>query len=196
MADDRPRDRPETWEVRASEDVWRGDAPFSVRRDLVVAPGSPESFGRLVLQHPGAVVVLAVDDQDVALVLSQYRHPVGMSLVELPAGLLDVPGEDPIVTAQRELVEETGVRAARWTHLLSTYSSPGLSSELIHYFLAEELVEVPDRDGYEPTHEEAHMTVHRVPVADLVGAVLAGELADGPLAQAVLAYACRRPGRE
>jgi ADP-ribose pyrophosphatase len=191
-----PRDRPEAWDVRSSQDVWRGDAPFSVRRDLVVAPDSDEEFGRLVLEHPGAVVVLAIDADGSALVLAQYRHPVGRVLVELPAGLLDVPGEDPIVTAQRELVEETGVRAARWTRLLSTYSSPGLSSELIHYFLAEELVEVPDRDGFELTHEEAHMTLHRVPVSDLVRSVVAGELADGPLVQAVLAYALREPARE
>lgn len=196
MSEHPARDRQEHWEVRASEEIWDGAAPFSVRRDLVVAPGSDEAFGRLVLQHPGAVVILAVDADQRALVLSQYRHPVGMSLVELPAGLLDVPDEAPLATAQRELVEEGAVRAGRWTPLLSVYSSPGLSSELIHYFLAEELSHVPARDGYRPVHEEAHMSVHWVPVADLVAAALAGDLADGPLVQAVSVYALRQAGAE
>ena len=190
------RDQPERWEVRSTEEVWSGQAPFSVRRDLIVAPGSDEEFGRLVIEHPGAVVILAIDTQERALVLSQYRHPVGRRLIELPAGVLDVPGEEPVVTAQRELVEEAGVRAARWAHLLSVYSSPGLSSELIHYFLAEGLVEVPDRDGYQPVHEEAQMTQHWVPVADLVRQAMSGRLEDGPLVQAISAYALLRAASE
>ena len=192
MAAEPLSDRPEAWEVRESEQVWHGVGPFAVRRDLIVEPGGDEPFQRLVLEHPGAVVVLAVDEDDLALVLAQYRHPVGKRLLELPAGLLDVPGEGPRATAERELVEEGGLRAGRWTHLLSAYSSPGISSELIHYFLAEELVEVSDRDGYQPAHEEAHLSLHRVPVDELIHAALSGHLSDGPLVQAVLAYALRR----
>ena len=188
-----PEDRPEQWPVHEVERIWQGGAPFSVRRDLISAPAGPgERFGRLVLEHPGAVVVLAVDDAERALVLEQYRHPVGARLVELPAGLLDEPGEDPLEAAVRELREEGLLLAERWTRLLSTYSSPGLSSERITYFLAEGLAAAPDRGGFEPEHEEADMTTAWVPVADLLAGVLAGRFADGTLAQAVMAYTLRR----
>lgn len=182
-------DRPEQWPVHVEEKVWDGAAPFSVRRDLVSAPGAPDDrFDRLVLKHPGAVVILAVDEQQQALVLHQYRHPVAMRLVELPAGLLDVVGEDPVEAARRELREEGLVVAGRWTHLLTTYSSPGLSSEKIEFYLAEDLGPAPDRGGFVPRHEEADMTVSWAPVRDLLQGVLEGRLTDGPLGQAVMAY--------
>jgi len=142
-----------------------------------------------VLEHPGAVVILAVDEQERAFVVRQYRHPVGHRLVELPAGLLDVPGEDPRVAAERELREEAQLVAEEWTHLLSTYSSPGLSSEQIHVYLARGLGEAPDRGAdFELHHEEADMTSEWVPVADLLDGFLAGRLANGPLGHAVLTY--------
>jgi 8-oxo-dGTP pyrophosphatase MutT (NUDIX family) len=188
-----PHDSPESWPVHEVEHVWKGQAPFSVRLDTISRPGEPGTeFARLVLEHPGAVVVLAVDDDGRALVLRQYRHPASLRFVELPAGLLDVEGEEPRATAERELREEGLVLAERWTPLLSTYSSPGLMSERVHYFLAEGLSEAPDRGGFDPEHEEADMTVHWVPVLDLVDGVLDGRLADGPLAQAVMAYTLRR----
>jgi ADP-ribose pyrophosphatase len=187
------RDTPESWPVHRVEQVWDGAAPFSVRLDHISTPtDSGEPFGRLVVDHPGAVVVLAVDEQERALVLEQYRHPVSHRLVELPAGLLDEPGEDPQEAAERELREEGLVLAERWTRLLSTYSSPGLVSERVTYFLAEGLSTAPDRGDFEPQHEEAHMDVRWAPVRDLVVGVLDGSLGDGPLAQAVMAYALRR----
>jgi 8-oxo-dGDP phosphatase len=191
MADalERPADRPESWPVHEVEKVWNGPAPFSVRRDIISVPGRPdERFGRLVLEHPGAVMVLAVDDEDRALVLEQYRHPAQTRFVELPAGLLDVEGEDPVVAAQRELREEGLVVAERWTHLFTTYSSPGLSSERIGFYLAEGLSAAPDRGGFEPAHEELDMTVGWVPVDELVDGVRDGRITDGPTAQAVLGY--------
>jgi 8-oxo-dGDP phosphatase len=182
-------DRPESWQVHEVERIWDGPAPFSVRRDLISAPGrSDERFGRLVLEHPGAVVVLAVDDQRRALVLHQYRHPALLRFVELPAGLLDVTGEDPLAAAKRELQEEGLVLAERWTHLMTTYSSPGLSSERISYYLAEGLTPADDRGGFEPAHEELDMTLEWVPVEDLLDGVREGRVTDGPTAQAVLAY--------
>lgn len=181
-------DVPEQWPVAAREDIWSGQAPFSVRRDQISAPDTDDTFGRLVIEHPGAVVVLAVDDDRRALVISQYRHPVGMRFIELPAGLLDQPGEDPVVAAQRELLEEGALTADRWSHLLSTYPSPGLSSERIEIYLAEGLTHVPDRGGFQLHHEEAHLTMHWVPVADLLAGVLSGAMTDGPLGQAVMAY--------
>ena len=186
-------DRPESWPVHDVERIWNGGAPFSVRRDLISAPHRPdEQFGRLVLEHPGAVVILAVDEDERVLVLHQYRHPAAMRFVELPAGLLDEPDEDPVSAARRELQEEALLLAERWTHLFTTYSSPGLSSEKIAYYLAEGLGAAPDRGGFEPAHEEADMTTHWVPVDELVQGVRDGRITDGPTAQAVLAYALFR----
>jgi 8-oxo-dGTP pyrophosphatase MutT (NUDIX family) len=181
----------ESWPVERSEDLYRGGAPFAVRRDLVRSRDGGEAFWRVVVEHPGAVVILAVDDEERALVLRQYRHPTGMRLVELPAGLLDKPGEDPVQAAKRELLEEAGVEAAEWLHLDTLHQSPGIMSERIEIYLARDLREVPDRAGFEPEHEEADMTVHRVPVDDLVEGVLAKRLTDGPLATAVLTYVVR-----
>lgn len=189
MTSERLSDSPQSWPVHEVEPVWSGPAPFSVRRDTVSAPAVPEeTFGRLVLEHPGAVVILAVDDDDRAMVLHQYRHPVGRRLVELPAGLLDVEGEDPLEAARRELREEALLVAQRWTELFTTYSSPGLSSEAITYFVAEGLSEAPDRGGFVPAHEEADMSVEWVPVEDLLDAVWSGRVQDGPTAQALLGY--------
>jgi 8-oxo-dGTP pyrophosphatase MutT (NUDIX family) len=192
-------DEPQSWPVHSSEDIWRGSAPFAVRRDEVSVPGEvggAERFGRVVVEHPGAVVVLALDEDDRALVLRQYRHPIGMRMVELPAGLLDVPGEDPLVAAQRELLEEGGVEAGHWTHLSSMHTSPGISAERIEIYLAQGLRSVPDRGGFEPHHEEADMTVHWVPFPDLLDAVLDRRLTDGPLAVAVLAQAVQVSRRQ
>lgn len=183
-------DTAEQWPVHEIERIWQGSAPFSVRQDVISHPSDPEEqFGRLVLEHPGAVVILAVDEQERAFVVRQYRHPVGHRLVELPAGLLDVTGEDPQVAAERELREEAQLVAEEWTHLLSTYSSPGLSSEQIHVYLARGLGEAPDRGAdFELHHEEADMTSEWVPVADLLDGFMAGRLANGPLGHAVLTY--------
>jgi 8-oxo-dGDP phosphatase len=180
-------DVPEEWPVLASEDLYRGGAPFAVRSDRLHHPGDPaeESFDRVVVEHPGASVVLAVDDEDRVLVVRQYRHPAGQRLVELPAGLLDQPGEDPEEAARRELVEETGYDASSWTRLASTYSSPGVTSEVIHLYLARGL-SVADRSGFEPAHEEADMELLWMPFADLLDGVLSGRTANGPMVNAVL----------
>lgn len=192
-----PADEPQSWPVHEVEQIWAGAAPFSVRRDTISVPGQPEdTFGRLVLEHPGAVVILALDDQDRALVLRQYRHPAGIRFVELPAGLLDIENEDPVVAAQRELREEGLVVADRWTHLFTTYSSPGLSSEKIAFYLAQGLSPADDRGDFVPAHEEADMTVEWAPVEDLLAGVREGRITDGPTAQAVLGYMLFHRGEE
>jgi ADP-ribose pyrophosphatase len=183
------RDEDESWPVRATEDLSRGDAPFAVRRDLVGDPRGEAEFWRVVVEHPGAVVVLAVDDEERVLVLRQYRHPSGIRFVELPAGLLDHPGEDPVEAARRELVEEAGVAAGEWTHLNTIRSSPGISDERVEVYLARGLSAVPERGGFVLEHEEADMTVHWVPFDELLDAVLARRVTDGPLLTAVLTYA-------
>lgn len=186
-------DTPESWPVHHVEEIWDGPAPFSVRRDTISTPERPdERFGRLVLEHPGAVIVLAVDEQERALVLHQYRHPAGTRFVELPAGLLDVPDEDPLEAARRELQEEGLLLADHWTHLLSVHPSPGFSSERMEMYLATGLHEAPHRgEDFEAEHEEADMTTSWVPVDDLVEGFLAGRLTDGPLGLAVMAYRLR-----
>ena len=181
--------------MHGTEDIWRGAAPFAVRRDLVSLPGDSdgeETFGRVVVEHPGAVVILALDEHERALVLTQYRHPSGIRFVELPAGLLDKPGEDPVLAAQRELLEEAACEAEHWTHLSTMYTSPGISSERIEIYLARGLTRVPDRGGFELHHEEADMTLHWAALDDLVDAVLARRLTDGPVQVAVLTYLALR----
>jgi ADP-ribose pyrophosphatase len=179
------RDVPESWPVVATEDFYRTDWVMALRQDELHAPGDAEhTFPRLVLEHPGAVIVLAVDDQRRAYCLWQYRHPAQQRFVELPAGLLDAKGEPPEDTARRELREEAGLEAGEWTRLGSTWSSPGISNELMHFFLARDLRQV-DAD-FERTHEEADMSGGWVAVDDLRGAVLDGRVGDGPLVQALL----------
>ena len=179
----------------SSVDLHRDDWVVALRADRIHRPGHPDdTFVRLVLEHPGAVVVMAVDDEDRVLCLRQYRHPARRRFVELPAGLCDVPGEEPEQVARRELREEAGLSATEWTHLGSHWSSPGISAELIHLFLARGLGEA-DREGFTAVHEEAEMEVAWVPFPALEEAVLAGRVADGPVVVATLLYARTQPGR-
>ncbi len=119
----------------------------SLRVDEVTLPGGGTAI-REVVEHPGAVVVVALDADDQVYLVRQYRHPIGGYLLELPAGGLE-PAEDPLKAAQRELREEVGLEAAEWTPLGSFFSSPGFVNERLHAFLARGLVSVrtdPDDD--------------------------------------------------
>lgn len=179
-------DVPQVWTTAGSQYVHDAGWVVKFRQDTLVDPAEPgRTFTRMVVEDPGAVVILAIDDEDRVVVLRQYRHPVGLRMIQLPAGKLDEPGEDPLDAAKRELREEAGLAAASWTHLLTTYASPGITSETHALYLARDLTEVP-RD-FEAHHEEADMTLERVAYADLLDAVLAGSAADGPLAAALLA---------
>jgi ADP-ribose pyrophosphatase len=188
----RLEDLDESWPVVRSEDLHRDDWIMALRADYITSPVHPEAepFRRLVLEHPGASVVLAVDEEDRVVCVAQYRHPAGRRFIELPAGLCDADGEDPVEVAKRELQEEVLLAAEEWTHLTSAYSSPGISSEVIHYYLARGLSDV-DRGDFELAHEEADMEVLRVPFADLVEAVLDGRVTDAPVIVAVLTAQAR-----
>ena len=145
-------------------------------------PGGTTSQ-RDVVVHPGAVGVVALRGDEVLLV-NQYRHPVGRRLDELPAGLLDVPGEPGLLCAQRELMEEAGYAADTWHVLVDVLTSPGMTDESIRIFLARD-VRVVDRHVQE--HEELEMTVHWVPVDEAVSAALDGSLENAACVVGVLA---------
>lgn len=181
-------DRPASWPVTRSRDLHRDGWIVALREDVVTRPGHPEDeFVRISLEHPGAVVILAVDDQERVLCLRQYRHTTQREFVELPAGLKDAAGEPAVETAQRELREEAELAATSWRLLLSTFASAGISEELHDIFLARGLSASP-RGDFEMVHEEAEMEVFWTPMSELLEAVLGGRVQQGPLAQAVLAY--------
>lgn len=185
-------DRAEQWPVLRSEDLHRDGWVMALRADEIQRPGHPEDepFRRLVLEHPGAAVILALDDQERVCCLTQYRHPAGRRFVELPAGLCDQPGEGPLEVARRELREEAGLEATEWTHLTSTYPSPGISAEVQHLYLARGITDV-GRGDFEPEHEEAEMQTSWVAFEDLLEAVLTGRVADAPLVTAILVAQAR-----
>jgi len=167
----------------------------TVRTDEVRTPEN-QLAERDVVLHPGAVAALALDAADRILMIRQYRHPVGRLLWEIPAGLRDVAGEDPWVTAQRELIEETGYRARDWRVLADFYSSPGYSTERLRIFLARDLEAVPAAERhFVPRDEEAHLLLGWLPLDEAVRKVFAGELHNGPAILAIMAgYAARSEG--
>jgi 8-oxo-dGTP pyrophosphatase MutT (NUDIX family) len=185
-------DRPESWPVRESQDLHRDDWIVALRADQVQRPGHPEEepFRRLVVEHPGAAMVLALDEDDRVLCLQQYRHAAQTSLVELPAGLCDGDDEEPLEVAKRELREEAELEATHWTHLLSVWASPGISAEIHHLFLARGLTHA-SRGDFTLHHEEAEMTTAWVSFDTLHAAVLAGRVNDAPVALSVLTARAR-----
>ncbi|WP_327291781.1 NUDIX hydrolase [Streptomyces sp. NBC_01198] len=178
------KDTPQEWRVTATATPFTGKKT-SVRTDEVVMPdGSTATRDYQV--HPGSVAVLALDDEDRVLVLRQYRHPVRHKLWEIPAGLLDVPGENPLDAAQRELYEEAHVKAEDWRVLTDVYTTPGGSDEAVRIFLARGISEA-EGERFAVSEEEADMEVARVPLADLVVGALAGDLHNNCLVVGALA---------
>ena len=172
------RDEAGSWPVTDSTVLAVGKV-VTLRRDTVRLPDG-SMVGREVVEHPGAVAVVAIDDQDRVLMIKQYRHPAGAALWEIPAGLRDVAGEPLLATARRELLEEAGCQAADWWLLVDYLSSPGISTERLRIFLATGLTVVPAAEReYVPEHEEAYLTVAWVPLADAVQGALAGDLHNG-----------------
>ncbi|HVU74316.1 MAG TPA: NUDIX hydrolase [Mycobacteriales bacterium] len=169
-----------------SVEVWRGHV-IAVRRDQVQMP-SGDVHERDVVEHPGAVHVLAFDDQDRVLLIRQYRHPVGRHLLELPAGLLDVAGEPASATGARELAEEAGLAAAEWHHLIDVLPTPGGSNEATRVFLARGISAAPAA-GFTAEGEEADLTLSWHPLDEAVEMVLSGELTNGTASAAILAAA-------
>jgi 8-oxo-dGTP pyrophosphatase MutT (NUDIX family) len=161
---------------------------WNIRQDAFDYNGA--EIVREYVDHPGAVAVLALDDQDRVLLIQQYRHPVRMREWELPAGLLDVDGEQALLGAQRELAEETDVVAAQWNVLTEFYTSPGGSNEVIRIYLARGLS--PATEAFDRTDEEADMVTRWVSLDDAVDAALARKVQNPSLVVGVLAAAASR----
>ncbi|MBA3409232.1 MAG: NUDIX hydrolase [Geodermatophilaceae bacterium] len=147
---------------------------------------------RDVVVHPGAVGVIALDEQERVVMIRQYRHPVRSYLWEVPAGLKDVSGEPLIETARRELLEEAGLVAQRWDRLLDLYASPGGSSEEVTIFLGRDL-SVADRPAdFTLAAEELDLEVARVPLDDAVAAVRDGRIRNSLAVAGILAAVTAR----
>ena len=147
---------------------------FTVVRGRFRGPDG-EEFERDVVHHPGAVAVVPLHDDGTVTLVRQYRASLDSELLEVPAGLRDVDGEDDELTAARELQEEAGLAAGRLERLVGFHNSPGFCDEQVVVFLATELTEVPDdRHGA----EEQLMTLERVPLADALAMVDDGRITD------------------
>jgi ADP-ribose pyrophosphatase len=174
----------------ASTEIYRGRV-IALRADEVAMPDGRVAR-REVVEHYGAVAVVALDDQDRIVLIHQYRHPLGHRLWELPAGLLDEPDESPAAAAARELTEEAGVTAARWEVLVDVAASPGFTDEVVRVFLASDLTDVDRPQAF--GDEEADLVVHRVDLAEAVRMVLAGEVVNAASVGGILATHAVRSG--
>jgi 8-oxo-dGDP phosphatase len=178
--------------VTSSELAFKG-LIWDVRRDEV-ALDDERRVTREYLAHPGAVTVLALDDDERVLMIRQYRHATRMELWELPAGLLDVAGEDPLDAARRELAEEADLLADRWDVLVDWFNSPGGSDEALRLYLARGVRPVADADLHERVDEEHDMPTLWVPLDEARDAVLAGRVHNPGAVIGILAACAAREG--
>jgi len=179
-------DEPVEVEIVDTELVYEGRV-WDVRSDTF-RYGEGEIV-RQYVDHPGAAAVVAVDDEGRVLLIQQYRHPIRRRDWEIPAGLLDVEGEEPLETARRELAEEVDLEAERWESLVSIFTTPGGNDEVVHLFLARGLRSVGTRHDRED--EEADIRQEWMPLGQAVEGVLAGRFRNGILAVGVLAASHR-----
>lgn len=156
--------------TRSKTVIYRGKIIELCLENVTLPNGALAEFE--IVHHPGGAAIVALDRENQVCLLRQYRHATGGWLWELPAGKLD-PGEPPLSTAQRELEEEAGLRAARWESLGKIISSPGVFTEVVHLFLARALSSVP-------ANTEAHevLEVHWVPFAEALARAREGEITD------------------
>lgn len=156
---------------------------FSFYQDRVRLPNGRET-DRNIVKHPGAVAIIAIEDNEVILI-RQYRYATGKYLLEIPAGTLE-PGEDPLQCAVRELQEETGYAASNWSRLFQSYMVPGYSNEIIYYFLAEGLIKV----GASPEDDE-DIEVKLVGLDEALGMIEKNVIEDAKTMIGVLCYLTR-----
>ena len=178
-------DTPMSWTVDSSETLASGQIADFVEDQIRTPDG--KVITREYLRHPGAVGVIALDDHERVALVRQYRHPVRHRLIEPPAGLLDVHGEDYLLAIQRELAEEVGLGAGTWHVLVDLFTTPGILGEALRIYLARDLNAAEAPEGFLAEGEEAHMDVVWAPLEDLVEAVLDGRVHNPTLVAGVLA---------
>ena len=162
-----------------TEDIFSGII-LNVKRDQIRLPNGHEGVRELI-RHVGAVCVIPVTDDGRVAVERQYRYPIDQVITEIPAGKLDSPSEDRLEAAKRELKEETGITADRWTDMGIFYSAPAYSDEKITMYLAQDL-----HFGEQQLDEDEFLNIELVPMKDLVEEVLAGKIIDGKTQAAIL----------
>lgn len=160
-------------------------AYLTFRQDEVLLTNGNKATRDLVL-HPGAVAILAVNDQSELILVRQYRYAVGEVLYEIPAGKLE-KGEDPLKAAQRELSEETGFRAASWQHLNTFYTVPGFCNEKMYLYLAQDLI----AEEAHPDEDEI-IAYEKVPLPEALQKIQSGEIKDAKSLVGILMYVNRR----
>src|SRR6195952_3744405 len=178
--------------VTSSKTVYKGKV-FSVTADQVIEPGGVTAR-RDVIRHNGSVVVLAVDhsrnaaDPDI-LLIRQYPPAAGQFLLELPAGRIE-PGEKLIPAAKRELIEETGYRARKWSKHVRYFASPGFLSEAMNILLAEDLTL-----GDAAPEDDERIEILMTPLSEVISLIHDGKILDGKTLVAVLLYASLHPAK-
>jgi ADP-ribose pyrophosphatase len=179
-----PKDRPATLAISKSEVVFEGKI-WDIKSESFEYNGG--TLVREFVAHPGAVAVVALNEANQVLLINQYRHPVREFLWEIPAGLLDLPGESKVEAAKRELLEETGFIADSWQELIEFHTTPGGNNETIAIFLARDL----RHQGHdlELEGEETDMQVAWVPLAEALSSVLASEMRSPSAAVGIMAAA-------
>ena len=160
---------------------------FSIVADDVQMPAGNRS-PREYAVHPGAVGVVAIDDQEQILLVQQYRHPVGVRMWELPAGLIDKPGEDLADAAARELAEEASITADHWEFLVDLHTTPGCSNEVFRAYLARGLHPIAE-PTFVADDEEAGIVTAFVPLDEAVTKVFTGEITNAACMIGILAAA-------
>jgi ADP-ribose pyrophosphatase len=173
--------------VRARHEQFRGPV-FTVYTDEVLMPGGHWA-NRDYMAHIGAVGVVALDEADRVVLVQQYRHPIGVRLWELPAGLIDVAGEDLVDAAARELAEEADLTASDWRLLLDVHPTPGSSNEIIRLFLARGLAPVPAAERHVRVGEEAELVTATIDLDEAVAMALRGEITNAACLVGLLATA-------
>jgi ADP-ribose pyrophosphatase len=174
-----------TYTVKARHEQYKGPV-FTVLTDEVQMPDGGYASRDYVV-HIGAVGVVAIDERERIVLVHQYRHPIGYPLWELPAGLIDVEGEDLVEAAARELAEEADLLAGRWDLLVDVHTSPGFTTEVIRLYLARDLSEVPPAGRHQRHHEEAELTTARVPLDEAADMAFRGQITNAACLIGVLA---------
>lgn len=166
-----PKDKPASLSVSKRDTVFKGKI-WNVVSESFDYNGS--QLVREFVEHPGAVAVIALNEKQEVLLIKQYRHPVREYLWEIPAGLLDVPGESRVEAAKRELLEETGYIASSWQELISFHTTPGGNNETITVFVAREVRH--QGHDFELEGEETDLEVRWVTLAEALDSVLKSEM--------------------